>query len=102
EKVFGTRDRTAILKKLRTDKSLYFQTPDQVEAKAESALAKAKAAIPQWFGILPKADCVVTPMLEHEAKVSTIAYYRQPAMDGSRPGTSYINTQRPVTRLRYA
>jgi uncharacterized protein (DUF885 family) len=101
QKVFGISDRAAILKKLRTDKSLYFQTPDQVEAKAESALAKAKAAIPQWFGILPKADCVVTPMLEHEAKVSTIAYYRQPATDGSRPGTYYINTYAPETRPRY-
>jgi len=101
QKVFGTRDRAAILKKLRTDKSLYFQTPDQVEAKAESALAKAKAAIPQWFGILPRADCVVTPMLEHEAKVSTIAYYRQPALDGSRPGRYYINTWAPETRPRY-
>jgi len=101
QKVFGTRDRAEILKKLRTDKSLYFQTSDQVEAKAESALAKAKAAIPQWFGILPKADCVVTPMLEHEAKVSTIAYYRQPAVDGSRPGTYYINTWAPETRPRY-
>jgi uncharacterized protein (DUF885 family) len=101
QKAFGTRDRAEILKKLRTDKSLYFQTSDQVEAKAESALAKAKAAIPQWFGILPKADCVVTPMLEHEAKVSTIAYYRQPATDGSRPGTYYINTWAPETRPRY-
>ena len=101
QKVFGTRDLAAIHKKLRTDKSLYFQTPDQVEAKAESALAKAKAAIPQWFDILPKADCVVTPMLEHEAKVSTIAYYRQPATDGSRPGRYYINTWAPETRPRY-
>ena len=101
QKVFGTRDRAAILQRLRTDKSLYFKTSDEVEAKAESALAKAKAAIPQWFGILPRADCVVTPMLEHEAKVSTIAYYRQPATDGSRPGTYFINTWAPETRPRY-
>jgi len=101
QKVFGTRDLAEIHKRLRTDKSLYFKTPAEVEAKAESSLAKAKAAIPQWFGILPKADCVVTPMLEHEAKVSTIAYYRQPATDGSRPGTYYINTWAPETRPRY-
>ena len=101
QKVFGTRDRAEILKRLRTDKSLYFSTPEQVQAKAESALASAKAAIPKWFGILPKADCVVTPMLAHEAKNSTIAYYRQPATDGSRPGRYYINTYAPETRPRY-
>jgi uncharacterized protein (DUF885 family) len=101
QKVFGIRDRAEILKKLRGDKSLYFSTPEQVQAKAESALASAKAAIPKWFGILPKADCVVTPMLAHEAKYSTIAYYRQPATDGSRPGRYYINTYAPETRPRY-
>ena len=101
QKVFGTRDRAEILKRLRSDKSLYFATAEQVEAKAESALASAKAAMPKWFGILPQADCVVTPMLMHEAKHSTIAYYRQPATDGSRPGRYYINTYAPETRPRY-
>ncbi len=101
EKVFGTRDRTAILKKLRTDPGLYFTTRDEVFAKAESALARAKAAIPRWFGRLPKADCDVVRMAEHEEKHSTIAYYRQPAADGSRPGRYYVNTSAPETRPRY-
>ena len=37
----------------------------------------------------------------HEAKHGTIAYYRQPAPDGSRPGQYYINTTEPGTRPRY-
>src|SRR2546426_6157990 len=101
EKVFGIRERGAILAKLRTDPSLYFATRDEVAAKAESALARAKAAIPRFFGRLPKADCEVVRMGEHEEKHSTVAYYRQPASDGSRPGRYYVNTSAPETRPRY-
>jgi uncharacterized protein (DUF885 family) len=101
EKVFGTRDRKQILHRLRTDPTLYFASRDEVAAKAEAALSKAKAAIAKWFGRLPKADCEVVRMEEHEEKHSTIAYYRQPAADGSRPGQYYINTSAPETRPRY-
>ena len=40
-------------------------------------------------------------MGDHESKHSTIAYYRQPAADGSRPGRYYLNTSLPETRPRY-
>ncbi len=100
-KVFGTGDRRQILHRLRTDKSLYFSDREEVFAKAEAALAKAKDAIERWFGRLPRADCEVVRMEEHEEKHSTIAYYRQPAADGSRPGCYYINTYAPETRPRY-
>ena len=43
-------------------------------------------AIPGWFGRLPEAACEVVVMGDHESRHSTIAYYRQPAADGSRPG----------------
>lgn len=101
ERLFGTRHRRQILQRLRTDRSLYFTTRDEVAEKAESALARARNAISNWFGRLPKAGCVVVRMGEHEEKHSTIAYYRQPAMDGSRPGRYYINTFAPETRPRY-
>lgn len=101
ERVVGTRDRKAVLHRLRTDPDLHFASRDEVEAKAREALTRAKAAIPRFFGRLPKAECEVVRMGEHEEKHSTIAYYRQPAADGSRPGRYYINTYSPETRPRY-
>ncbi len=101
EKVFGTRNRKEILNHLRTDPTLFFSTRDDIAQKAEKALAKAKAAIPKWFGRLPLTDCEVVRMEEHEEKHSTIAYYMPAAADGSRPGRYYINTYAPETRPRY-
>jgi len=100
-KVFGIDDRKEILQKLRNDHSLYFSSRDEVAAKAESALAKANEAISKWFGRLPRTPCEVVRMEPHEEKHSTIAYYRPPAADGSRPGRYYINTSAPETRPRY-
>jgi uncharacterized protein (DUF885 family) len=101
QKALGTSDIATIQKKLRDDPSMQFKTADEVEKKAQESLARAKAAIPGYFGILPKADCVVKVMGMHEAPNSTIAYYRQPAADGSRPGYYMINTYKPETRPRY-
>ena len=49
----------------------------------------------------PVAACVVVPMPAHEEEHSTIAYYRPPALDGSRPGQYYLNTSSPTSRPRY-
>jgi uncharacterized protein (DUF885 family) len=100
-RVLGTRSRQATVEALRSDPALHFSTREEVRAKAEEALDRARRAIPEWFGRLPKAPCVVVPMAPYEEANSTIAYYRQPATDGSRPGEYYINTSEPETRPRY-
>ena len=100
-RLLGSTDQPAILARLRSDPALHFATPAEVFDVAEASLARANAAIPAWFGRLPAAPCVVVEMAPHEAKYSTIAYYRQPAADGSRPGSYYINTTAPETRPHY-
>jgi uncharacterized protein (DUF885 family) len=100
-RVLGTNDVAEIQKRLREDAAMHFATEEEIETKAREALERATAAMGDWFGILPQAPCEVKVMGEHEAPHSTIAYYRRPAMDGSRPGYYMVNTWRPETRPRY-
>jgi uncharacterized protein (DUF885 family) len=101
ERVFGTREIPEIFERLRTDRRLYFRTSEEVEAKAASALAAARAAMSGWFGRLPKAECVVKRIPEHEAPYTTVAYYRGPPSDGTGPGEYRINVHAPETRPRH-
>ncbi|HKO32591.1 MAG TPA: DUF885 domain-containing protein, partial [Candidatus Limnocylindria bacterium] len=100
-RVLGTATLAETQEALRGDPELHFAGADQIEAAAEGSLRRAEAAVPDWFGRLPRVACEVARMLPHEEKHSTIAYYREPAMDGSRPGRYYINTWLPATRPRY-
>jgi uncharacterized protein (DUF885 family) len=100
-RVLGTSDLAEIQARLRGDRAMHFATRDEVREVAQRSLARAEAAVPDWFGIQPKAPCVVVVMPQHEEAHSTIAYYRQPAIDGSRPGQYFINTGSPETRPRY-
>ena len=101
ERLFGTGDLAAILERLRTDESLYFADEAAVEAKARAALDASRERIPQWFGRLPQAECVVVRVPDYEAAFTTIAYYRPPHADGSKPGEYFINVTEPRTRPRY-
>jgi uncharacterized protein (DUF885 family) len=101
QELFGTSGLATIQQRLRTDPALFFDSRDAVEQKAVEALARAEAAMPRWFGRLPRTPCVVKRVAAYEEKDTTIAYYRNPSVDGSRPGTYYINTFAPETRPRY-
>ncbi|HUF07127.1 MAG TPA: DUF885 domain-containing protein [Candidatus Binatia bacterium] len=100
-RLLGTTSLAATLAALRDDPDLHFRTREEVAAVARASLERANAAIGNWFGRLPRAACEVVVMPAHEEKHSTIAYYREPAGDGSRPGQYYVNTHEPETRPRY-
>ncbi len=101
EQLWGERDLAAIFERLRTDPELYFTTEDEIEEIARTALARARKHMRTAFGRLPQADCVVEPIPALEAPYTTIAYFRRPAPDGSRPGTYFVNTYAPTTRPRH-
>jgi uncharacterized protein (DUF885 family) len=100
-RVLGTADLAETRRRLRSDPAMHFASRDEVFGCAEASLVRAQAAVPAWFGIQPVTPCVVVRMQAHEERYSTIAYYREPATDGSRPGQYYINTSEPETRPRY-
>ena len=97
-RVLGTIDLQEIFERLRNDPGLRFEDSNSVRTQAVRALDRARETIPDWFGRLPQADCVVVDVPEVAAKDSTIAYYLQPAADGTRPGSYYINVSEPTTR----
>lgn len=99
-KALGTSDVAQIYEQLRNDPTLRFDTPAEIVAAAQSAMDRALAALPEWFGRLPEAPCVMAEM-GAGAEDSTIAYYLPPATDGSRPGMYFINTTEPTTRSRF-
>jgi uncharacterized protein (DUF885 family) len=90
ERSFQTTDVPALLKTLRTDRQYLFKDRDDLIAYSEAALARAKAAAPNWFGLLPKADVVIKPYPKYREKNGP-GEYNAPAEDGSRPGLFYIN-----------
>lgn len=99
--LFGTHDVAAIQAKLRSDPEVHFKTRAEVAAKAGEALARARGQLRGFFGLVPEAPCEVLPIPDFEEQDSTIAYYREPAADGSRPGRYFVNTYAPETRPRY-
>lgn len=80
---------------LRTDPSNFFS--DDAEGR-QAYLDQSKAYIDsiyedvdQYFNILPKAPLEVRAVEEWREETAPIAFYNQPAPDGSRPGIYYTN-----------
>jgi uncharacterized protein (DUF885 family) len=100
-RTIGSTSLPEALAALRGDPALHFSSRDEFYEKAATSLARANDAVRDWFGRLPRAACDIVRMGPHEEDHSTIAYYRQPAVDGSRPGQYFLNTSKPETKARY-
>jgi uncharacterized protein (DUF885 family) len=100
-RVLGTPSLPATLARLRDDRSLYFGSPAELLTAAQYALDRAKAKVADYFSVLPITDCVMREIPDYEAPYSTIAYYRQPHYDGTKPGEYFVNTYKPETRPRF-
>ncbi len=97
----GEGDRETISTRLRSEPGFRFGSGAEIVHAAQSALARAKAEQPRFFPDLPISDCVIEEIGPAEAEDAALAYYRPPAVDGSRPGAYCLLTTEPATRFRY-
>jgi len=86
--VVGTDDLAEIFEAMRTDPKLHFEHGDELVEQSRVALARAEAAMGDWFETVPQAPCAV-----QGTEVGAKAFYFPPATDGSRGGTFFVNTE---------
>jgi uncharacterized protein (DUF885 family) len=97
---FGVDDLPTIFGRLLDDADMRYRDGDEIVAHATACLDAATAAMGDWFGILPEAPCVLTPVPDYLAADAPAAYYTPPAPDGSRPGEYHVNLHDPTGRGR--
>jgi uncharacterized protein (DUF885 family) len=100
-RALGESDFPAIAARLRSDPSLRFRTSAEIVEVAESALQRAQRAQDDWFPHYDIPPCVIEQIDPIEAEGAAMAYYRPPAVDGSRPGAHVLQASHPTERFRF-
>ena len=99
ERSFQIDDVPRLLQHVRTDPKYKFRSRDEKIAYSQAALARAKAAMPAWFGLVPKADVVIQPYPKFREK-NAPGEYNPPAEDGSRPAVFLISAYQAEKQSR--
>jgi uncharacterized protein (DUF885 family) len=100
-RALGESDFPAIAARLRTDPALRFRTREEIVDVAERALQRAQQAQDAWFPRYDIPPCVIEEINPIDAEGSALAYYRPPAVDGSRPGAHCLLSTHPQERFRF-
>ena len=87
---------------LRTDKRFYATTPEQLLKEASFIAKKADAALPRFFGLLPRQPYGVEPVPAHLAPTYTAGRYSGASPNSRRAGFYWVNTYALESRPLYA
>ena len=99
EKTLGVRDIASLRQALEGSAELRYRDEADVLDKARRAVERADVALKTITSLDPGSSCHVEAVPPVEAPDAPLGYYRAPATDGSRPGTYYVNTYAPTTKL---
>jgi uncharacterized protein (DUF885 family) len=100
-RVFGTTDRAEIFRRMTGDPAMRWNDAAELLDSARSAVERAEAAVPEWFGRLASSRCKIESVPEADAPGAPAAFYLWPSMDGKRPGIYFANTYRAEERDRF-
>lgn len=95
KKVNFEGDLQAFFTFMREDDQFYYDNTDEGRerylSEAKAYIDRMEAQLPDYFGLVPKADMIVKRVEPFREQSAGKAFYQSPSKDGSRPGTYYAN-----------
>ena len=92
---FGTEDTRELLRLVREDPGFAFESREEIVAFAQAAVDRAREAVPEWFGFVPRAEVELRPYPDYMG-ITGGGFYSAGSQDGSRPGTYEFGTHEPA------